>query len=63
MTISADQLRKVRKNGFGGAIGNVMEWYDFAAYAFMAPVISGLFFPSDDPFSSLLATYGAFAAG
>ncbi len=61
--MSADQLRKVRKNGFGGAIGNVMEWYDFAAYAYMAPIIAKLFFPSDDPFSSLLLTYGAFAAG
>jgi MHS family proline/betaine transporter-like MFS transporter len=63
MTISPDQLRWVRRNGIAGAIGNVMEWYDFAAYAYMAPIISGLFFPSDDPFSSLLATYGAFAAG
>ena len=56
-------LSKVRKNAFAGAIGNVMEWYDFAAYAYMAPIISRLFFPSDDPFTSLLATYGAFAAG
>lgn len=60
---SAATLSKVRKNGFAGAIGNVMEWYDFAVYAFIAPVIGQLFFPSDDPFASLLATYGAFAAG
>ena len=63
MTEPASDLRKVRKNAFAGAIGNVMEWYDFAAYAYMAPIISSLFFPSDDPFTSLLATYGAFAAG
>ncbi|MEP3276561.1 MAG: MFS transporter [Stappiaceae bacterium] len=56
-------LSRVRRNGFAGAIGNVMEWYDFAAYAFIAPFISQLFFPSDDDFTSLLATYGAFAAG
>ncbi len=56
-------LRKVRKNAFAGAIGNVMEWYDFAAYAYMAPIMSSVFFPSSDPFASLLATYGAFAAG
>lgn len=54
---------KMRKNAFAGAVGNVMEWYDFAAYAYMAPYIGQLFFPSDDPFTSLLATYGAFAAG
>ncbi|MEM7226185.1 MAG: MFS transporter [Pseudomonadota bacterium] len=63
MTDTAVPLSKVRKNAFAGAIGNVMEWYDFAAYAYMAPIISRLFFPSDDDFTSLLATYGAFAAG
>ncbi len=63
MTDDAVPLRTVRKNAFAGAIGNVMEWYDFAAYAYMAPILSSLFFPSEDPFTSLLATYGAFAAG
>lgn len=46
-----------------GVIGNIMEWYDFALYGFMATVISRLFFPEGNPFASLLATYGIFAAG
>lgn len=46
-----------------GAIGNTMEWYDFAVYGFLAPVLAPLFFPSDSHLSSLLAVYGAFAAG
>jgi len=46
-----------------GIIGNVMEWYDFALYGFMASIISELFFPKGDPAASLLATYGIFAAG
>lgn len=46
-----------------GAIGNAMEWYDFAIYGYMAPFISNLFFPSGDELESLLAVYGAFAAG
>lgn len=46
-----------------GAVGNVMEWFDFAIYGYMAPFLSQLFFPSDDPLTSLLAVYGAFAAG
>lgn len=46
-----------------GVIGNIMEWYDFALYGFMASVISRLFFPEGNPFTSLLATYGIFAAG
>ncbi|HKJ70461.1 MAG TPA: MFS transporter [Gammaproteobacteria bacterium] len=46
-----------------GFIGNVVEWYDFAVYGYMAGILSGLFFPSEDPLASLIATYGVFAAG
>ncbi|MEM6460379.1 MAG: MFS transporter [Pseudomonadota bacterium] len=46
-----------------GMIGNVIEWYDFALYGYMASIISQLFFPSSDPTTSLIATYGAFAGG
>lgn len=46
-----------------GIAGNVLEWYDFAIYGFFAPVIGKLFFPSDDPATSLIAAFGAFAAG
>lgn len=43
--------------------GNVLEWYDFAVYGYFAPIIGRKFFPSDSPDASLLAAYGAFAAG
>lgn len=46
-----------------GVIGNVMEWYDFALYGFFAPVISQLFFPSQNHIASLIATFGVFAMG
>lgn len=46
-----------------GIIGNVMEWYDFALYGFMASIISTLYFPEGNRIASLLATYGIFAAG
>ncbi|MEM9221364.1 MAG: MFS transporter [Pseudomonadota bacterium] len=55
--------QSTRKIVAAGAVGNALEWYDFAVYGFLAPIIAPLFFPSDDPFSSLLAVYGAFAAG
>ncbi len=47
----------------GGIAGNVMEWYDFAVYGYFAPIIGKLFYPSEDPVASLVAAYGAFAAG
>ncbi len=46
-----------------GLVGNVMEWYDFAVYGFFASVIGHQFFPSDNPTVSLIAAFGAFAAG
>ncbi len=48
---------------FAGAIGNVIEWYDFSLYGYMAAVLSGLFFPHENQLVSLIATYGVFAAG
>lgn len=46
-----------------GIIGNVIEWYDFALYGYLAPVLSVLFFPNTNEIVSLLETYGVFAAG
>lgn len=34
-----------RKNAvIAGYVGNVIEWYDFALYGFMASILSQLFF-------------------
>jgi MHS family proline/betaine transporter-like MFS transporter len=48
---------------FVGLIGNVMEWYDFAVYGYFAVVIGHHFFPSANPAVSVIAAFGAFAAG
>ena len=52
-----------RKIIAAGVSGNVLEWYDFGVYGFFAPIIGQLFFPSSDPTVSLIASFGAFAAG
>ncbi len=46
-----------------GAIGNLLEWYDFGLYGLLAPVLASLFFPSHDRMASLLGAYGGFAVG
>lgn len=53
----------MHKNTIAGAIGNAIEWYDFAIFGFSAPVISHLFFPATNPITSLLAVYVLFAIG
>jgi MHS family proline/betaine transporter-like MFS transporter len=45
------------------AIGNTLEWYDFAVFGFFAPVIATQFFPSEDAIAGLINTLGVFAAG
>jgi len=45
------------------AAGNVLEWYDFTVYAYMAPYIAEKFFPQDDPLTGLLAVFATFGLG
>jgi MFS transporter, MHS family, proline/betaine transporter len=46
-----------------GMMGNAMEWYDYGLYGYLSPILATLFFPSGDPLTSLMATFGVFAAG
>ncbi|HXV78788.1 MAG TPA: MFS transporter [Candidatus Binatia bacterium] len=46
-----------------GIVGNVLEWYDFALYGYLAPVTATLFFPSKDPLVSLVQSFAVFAVG
>jgi MFS transporter, MHS family, proline/betaine transporter len=43
--------------------GNVLEWFDFAVYGYLAPIIASQFFPSKNKLASILLTYGIFAIG
>jgi len=52
-----------RQTVIAGAIGNALEWYDFAVFGFFAPIISSQFFPLDEPIAGLLKTFGIFAIG
>ncbi len=48
---------------FGGSIGNLVEWYDWYAYAAFAVYFSASFFPKGDATAQLLNTAGIFALG
>jgi len=45
------------------AIGNLLEWYDFGVYAYLAGLIATKFFPNSDPTASLLAAFAAYGVG
>ncbi len=53
----------MKRTLLAGAVGNVLEWYDFALYGYFAPVFAVLFFPSDSPSISLISAFGVFAVG
>jgi MFS transporter, MHS family, proline/betaine transporter len=44
-------------------IGNVLEWYDFAVYAYVAAIIGKQFFPAQDDVTQLLAAFLTFGLG
>jgi MHS family proline/betaine transporter-like MFS transporter len=46
-----------------GIAGNVLEWYDFAVYAFLVPVLSKLFFPNSEPMTATLLALAVFGSG
>lgn len=46
-----------------GALGNTLEWFDFAVYGYFATSLGKVFFPSDDPGFQTVASFGIFAIG
>ena len=42
------------------SLGNALEWFDISVYAFFAVYLSKAFFPTSDPTTSLLLTFGTF---
>jgi MHS family proline/betaine transporter-like MFS transporter len=43
--------------------GNILELYEFIIYGYFATIIASLFFPSQDKYTSLFATFAVFATG
>ncbi|KRC61073.1 hypothetical protein ASE14_09005 [Agromyces sp. Root81] len=59
----ADPARS-RRAVTAAAFGTVLEWYDFFLYGTAAALVfPTLFFPADDPLTSLLLSFAVFATG
>jgi len=59
MSISAKRLKSI----IGGSAGNLVEWYDFYAYAALTIYFAPAFFPKEDPTAQLLSAAAIFAVG
>jgi len=65
-SLSLDEAadRKVRWNGLIAACaGNLIEWFDFFVYAYLAIYFAPSFFPDGDQTTQLLSTAAIFAVG
>ncbi|MGW6034851.1 MFS transporter [Gordonia terrae] len=58
----ATQDQRNRRAVIAAGVGTVVEYYDLTVYAYLAVVVSPLFFPSDDPTASLLSSLAVFAS-
>jgi MFS transporter, MHS family, alpha-ketoglutarate permease len=62
-TLQLDDVRRRLKAIFVGSIGNLVEWYDFYAYAAFALYFAAAFFPGHDPVVQQLNAAILFAIG
>jgi MHS family proline/betaine transporter-like MFS transporter len=63
-TVTNAVVRQTSRQAVSAAvIGNVLEWYDFAVYGFLASIIGKTFFPSGDDVSQLLAAFAVYGVG
>src|SRR6266850_1790701 len=62
-TGDAPQARSVAGNVIRGSLGNLIEWYDWYAYAAFSIYFASVFFPSGNQTAQLLNTAGIFAVG
>jgi len=60
---SLGDARTPRRAVMAATIGNGLEFYDFITFAFFAIQIGKTFFPSTDPFTSLMGSLATFGAG
>ena len=59
----APPTRSVAGNVIRGSLGNLIEWYDWYAYAAFSIYFASVFFPSGNQTAQLLNTAGIFAVG
>lgn len=52
----------LRRTGAAAGLGTLVEFFDYAAYSYLATTLGTVFFPAADPATALLDTFAIFAA-
>lgn len=59
LTAASSRLKMIA----GGAIGHLIEWYDWSIYGVLAGIFASQMFPASSVTASLIASYSVFAVG
>ena len=59
--MASSERSTLRRAATASFMGNFVEWFDYAAYGYLAAVIAVVFFPATDKTTGLLATFAVFA--
>ena len=57
----ASRTKNLKKAASACFIGNFVEWFDYAAYGYLAAVIAAVFFPAENALVGLMSAYAVFA--
>jgi MHS family proline/betaine transporter-like MFS transporter len=64
LNTQADHNPLASRKAVGAAVmGNLLEWYDFAIYGYLATIIARNFFPQGDETTALLSAFATFGVG
>jgi len=60
-SVAGERTAGSRRSVAVGALGTIIEWYDFSLYVFLAPIYARVFFPGASGVDGVIATFGVFA--
>ena len=63
MTIPASPAPTMKTASVLPLLGNLLEWYDFAIYGYLAQPLGDAFFPAESSSAALLSSFAVFAVG
>lgn len=59
--VMTNEKKEMKKVLTGSALGNMIEWFDYASYGYLATIIATVFFSSENETIALLNTFAVFA--
>ena len=59
--VEKSRTKEITKVAIGAGMGNLIEWFDYASYGYLATIIASVFFAPGNQSAALLGTFSVFA--